>query len=454
MGRLMQTVNARGHTATYAYDDAGQATSIVHRKGAGGPVIARADYQYDAAGNRTSMTDQDGQHAFDYDDLHRLTEAVHPSTNTLVQAETFSYDAVGNRLADALIGGYTYDSADRLTQSSSFTYTYDADGNMTSRTDRATNLTTTFDYDSENRLTGAQLPGGPSWTYKYDALGRRVQKSSGTAPSQITRYSYDGQDIIATKAGDDGLKAVYTHGGGIDEPLAQVGEDVHFMHADALGSVVAHTSLTGDLQERVSYTAYGQARFSNLSGSTSAVSTTGSPFAFTARELDDETGLYFHRNRQTYEPGAGRFFQADPIGIAGGVNVYAYVEGRPTKLSDPYGLFMFEGGISGIGDFIHNYIELRAANREQNLSGTDKYYHCKANCESSSRGAGGFAVACAASVTREVLDMRIKSSPVDDSAKDMLANIYGAASGRGASAPSRCRQICEPFRPKTLDPKY
>ncbi len=335
--RRTELTYPNGVITTYAYDDAGQATSIVHRKGAGGPIIARADYQYDLAGNRTSMTDQDGLHAFDYDDLHRLTEALHPSTNTLVQAETFSYDAVGNRLADAQITGYTYDNADRLTQSSSFTYTYDADGNMTSRTDRATNLTTTFDYDSENRLTGAQLPGGPNWTYKYDALGRRVQKSSGTAPSQITRYSYDGQDIIATKAGDDALTGVYTHGGGIDEPLALVASQVHFMHADALGSIVAHTSLTGDLQERVSYTAYGQARFSSVNGSTSAVSATGSPFAFTARELDIETGLYFHRNRQTYEPGAGRFFQADPIGIAGGVNSYTYVFSRPTKYVDPLG---------------------------------------------------------------------------------------------------------------------
>ncbi len=355
--RRTELTYPNGVITTYAYDDAGQATSIVHRKGAGGPIIARADYQYDLAGNRTSMTDQDGLHAFDYDDLHRLTEALHPSTNTLVQAETFSYDAVGNRLADAQITGYTYDNADRLTQSSSFTYTYDADGNMTSRTDRATNLTTTFDYDSENRLTGAQLPGGPNWTYKYDALGRRVQKSSGTAPSQITRYSYDGQDIIATKAGDDALTGVYTHGGGIDEPLALVASQVHFMHADALGSIVAHTSLTGDLQERVSYTAYGQARFSNVSGSTSAVSATGSPFAFTARELDDETGLYFHRNRQTYEPGAGRFFQADPIGIAGGVNTYAYVDSNPQRFTDAFGLSPVEADVSNQRDWGEQGIE-------------------------------------------------------------------------------------------------
>jgi RHS repeat-associated protein len=59
-------------------------------------------------------------------------------------------------------------------------------------------------------------------------------------------------------------------------------------------------------------------------------------YAFTAREWDPETGLYYYRARY-YDPKVGRFISEDPIGFWGGVNFYAYVHGRPTVRVDPYG---------------------------------------------------------------------------------------------------------------------
>lgn len=57
---------------------------------------------------------------------------------------------------------------------------------------------------------------------------------------------------------------------------------------------------------------------------------------YTARE-DDGTGLYFYRARY-YDPVMKRFVQSDPIGLAGGVNTYAYVGGDPLGYVDPLGL--------------------------------------------------------------------------------------------------------------------
>ena len=51
---------------------------------------------------------------------------------------------------------------------------------------------------------------------------------------------------------------------------------------------------------------------------------------------DDETGLHYNRHRY-YDPQTGRFISKDPIGLAGGVNVYAYAE-NPVLWTDPLGL--------------------------------------------------------------------------------------------------------------------
>jgi RHS repeat-associated protein len=51
----------------------------------------------------------------------------------------------------------------------------------------------------------------------------------------------------------------------------------------------------------------------------------------------DDSGLMYMRNRY-YDPNTGRFTQEDPIGLAGGLNLYGFANGDPINFSDPYGL--------------------------------------------------------------------------------------------------------------------
>jgi RHS repeat-associated protein len=53
--------------------------------------------------------------------------------------------------------------------------------------------------------------------------------------------------------------------------------------------------------------------------------------------MRDATGLTYMRNRY-YDPASGRFTQEDPIRIAGGLNVYGFANGDPVSYADPYGL--------------------------------------------------------------------------------------------------------------------
>jgi RHS repeat-associated protein len=56
----------------------------------------------------------------------------------------------------------------------------------------------------------------------------------------------------------------------------------------------------------------------------------------------DGAGTYYRRNR-VYDPGTGRFTQEDPIGLAGGMNLYGFANGDPVNFSDPFGLFGCKG---------------------------------------------------------------------------------------------------------------
>jgi len=78
------------------------------------------------------------------------------------------------------------------------------------------------------------------------------------------------------------------------------------------------------------------------------------PYTYTARELDAETGLYYYRARY-YDATVGRFLQTDPIGIAGGPNLYIYSSNDPINQFDPFGLDSIDdlaNFTAGFGDVV------------------------------------------------------------------------------------------------------
>ncbi|MBI5624773.1 MAG: hypothetical protein HY924_13420 [Elusimicrobia bacterium] len=343
LGRRSKLTYPNGIETTYAYDASSQLTQILHRRTSDNTAIAFANYTYEQAGNRTSMEDVTGLHTYEYDDLHRLIAAHHPPGSSLpVKGESFIYDSAGNRLADARMTGYQYDQANRLLENSSFTFTYDNNGNQTGKADKLTLQTTGYAYNSENQLKQVDLPEGTIFTTKYDAEGRRIEKSTGAVSSQATRYVYDNEDILAMLDGSDNPTAVFTHGPGIDEPLTlhKVGGQELFLHAGGLGSIMAHTDGQGSVVERIEYEAYGQAMFIDVRGppTSSLSSFFASPYAFTGREFDGEINLYYLRSR-FYNSIVGAFITEDSEeNHHGERNLYVFVYNNPLLLSDPFGL--------------------------------------------------------------------------------------------------------------------
>lgn len=429
----------RGALSTsYAYDAAGRLVNLTHQ---GGPGPLQFSYTYNRAGSRKSLADSAGSHVFELDSLYRLTGASHPSGQL---TESFTYDPVGNRTSSHLSNTYQHNAADRLTADAVSDYIYDANGNLTRKTERSTAKITNYTYDSENQLTRIDFPDGTSTSYRYDGFGRRIEKKIG---GQAVQYVYDGQDVLAEYAGST-LTALYTHGPGVDEMLSvRRGGVTAFFQSDGQGSV-ARVVEAGATKVTYTYDSFG--RIVTQAG------TSHESYTFQGREFNRESGLYYFRARY-YDPQAGRFISEDPIGFQGGLNFYAFVKNNPVTLTDPTGLYpgediieFFPDAIGADFDFWRNYWNMR----EAKTHGADKYFHCKANCEAARRGPGGQLESWLVSESRELWDQYgPKQDPASACDEDRRANNHGRQSGSNDRAVD-CSQACSGFRPGGLDPKY
>ena len=314
----------------HQYDLQGRLSDLTHD--AGVTELASFRYTYDAVGNVSSIAEQTGTRDFTYDALQRVTAGGFATA-----PESYTYDGVGNRTTSHLSATHVTDAANRLTEDDAFTYTYDANGNLETKTDKVTLAVTTYTYDAQNQLIQIDFPDLTTATYRYDGLARRIEKNVAGA---ITRYVYDGEDILLEYDGANVLLARYTHGPGIDNPLIMerdldasgtfTATERFTYHADGLGSITELTDSAGVVVQTYVYDSYGQ--IAQQTG------TLANPFTYAGREFDAESGLYFYRARY-YDPHTGRFTQEDPVGFAaGGINLYAYVNGNPVSFMDPWGL--------------------------------------------------------------------------------------------------------------------
>ncbi len=175
---------------------------------------------------------------------------------------------------------------------------------------------------------------GPNMTaaYAYDSDNRRTKK---TVNGVVTRTLWSGADELAELEGSGTTlrRFVPDGSGAMDARLATVeaNGDVYWLHTDHQGSVIATSNSSGQVVEAVGYSPYGEF----AAGQTAPPA--HSPFGYTGRQYDPETGLYQYRARY-YSPRLGVFLSTDPIGTKDDPNLHMYVGLDPVDKIDPSGL--------------------------------------------------------------------------------------------------------------------
>ena len=338
---LLSSVSNAALTAAYASDILDRVTNITYRT-AGGGLVRSFAYAYDASSLITQkVVTADGAcatNAYAYDGLGRLVSES--STQSGTNAVThFSYDLAGNRLSVSSVfsvvnNTYTHNRMDGLG--------YDAAGNVTGMTRGG--VTLALVWNGQCQLVSVSTNGAFAESYAYDALGRRV---STTDSGGTVFHVYDGDECVAdTDASGNPLRS-YTWGQGIDNLLAmtvytypsnspQPTASCYYAVKDHLGSVHALVDESGSVVESYSYSVWGEATILSSGLSPLTSSQFGNRYLFQGREYCFATGLYNFRARW-YDPATGRWLSNDPIGISGGLNLYAFCGNNPVNYVDPDG---------------------------------------------------------------------------------------------------------------------
>ena len=329
-GLLAAVTNANGVTMAYGYDVMDRVTNITWTA-PGGTALGGFAYEYDAVGRIVARRHALGTNRFDrayaYDGLDRLVADGDVS---------YAYDAAGNRTAKRGGSGddvvYALGQGDRLAAWTGGSYGHDAAGCVT----RIARGSDTWDltWNGQYQLVCVATNGVFAESYAYDALGRRVVTTNAEGTERHV-YDENWQVIADVDAAGSVLRA-YEWGEGVDRLLAvRVGGRAYAALTDVQGTVWGYADAHGAVVARWTYDAWGNVLSEEVAARAAGLRAVR--YRFQGRERSAATGLVNFRMRW-YDPVTGRWLSKDPIGLSGGLNLYAFCRGDALNRLDPFGL--------------------------------------------------------------------------------------------------------------------
>jgi RHS repeat-associated protein len=337
------------------------------------PMQSDVNYTRDPTGNITSVADarpgSEDRQCFQYDYLHRLTEAWTPSADCSTPSlaglsgpapywQSFTYDSTGNRRTDtqhASMGNtlrtYAYPPTGHKVQSVQTQgpaawrldeFGYDAAGNTTQRKVASGNQT--LDWDIEGRL-GKVTEAGKATSFIYDANGSRLLRKD---PTGVTLY-LGAQEVRLDSASGSVKTTRYYSVSGIGTVAMRTADGLIWLTGDHQGTAqIAINAQTMAVTQR-RQTPFGAPRGQG-------VQFPGEK-GFVGGTIDPSIGLTTLGARQ-YDTATGRFISVDPIlnpGDPQSLNAYAYANNSPITFSDPTGLAC--SGPDGVGCKIDHQVQ-------------------------------------------------------------------------------------------------
>ncbi|NYZ66288.1 RHS repeat protein [Endozoicomonas sp. SM1973] len=340
-GPVQQLTWGNGKTLNRQYDQDLQLTQQTVQG------IQELNYQYDPNGNITGIENllaEQNNSSYGYDPLDRLIEE-----QANYGRKTYEYDPVGNRTKRTTEkAGKTEtqqliyaSNSNQVVRRNEGPFTYDGMGNMTRNGQGLS-----FKYDGQGRLKAVVKGGTTQAKYRYNAIGERLVKALN---SQTVIYSYNQNGQLLEEAYYNASnKLFYTRNYAWlgTQPIAMLEQwlndkgqstkqQVAYIHSDHLNTPRVATNAVGQAIWQWQSDAFGVGLANedvDGDGQKTVVA-----LRFPGQVFDPESGLHYNYFRD-YDPNLGRYVQSDPIGLEGGLNTYAYVEGNPLVYFDDKGL--------------------------------------------------------------------------------------------------------------------
>jgi len=331
---------------SFTYDAANRPTNIVYPNG------VTAAYTYDEGGRLTGLTyTKNGSafidRAYTYNALGQITKRTISAGLEAVPSDTHQY--LRHNAADQLTHVSRMDNYEQPERWRDVGPDYDANGAVTNIAVAYNGLTleNAFTWDYEGRLTAYSgehqtnlwftAPPIPEWlSFKYDALGGRVSRTAavGGAKVHVLDQAAPLKNVLVQRASNGTIERYYIYAPGFGL-VAHIDADgtARYYHGDHLGSTIALTDASGNVTDQFAYTPYGELMARTGAGNTDT------PYTFCGRHgVYWEGGALYHMKARYYRADLARFISPDPLGIEGGVNLYAYANGDPVRFLDALGL--------------------------------------------------------------------------------------------------------------------
>ncbi len=333
----------------YIYDSLGRLRNIEGYDS--GDTTGTADavdigiQEYDNNANITQMTDWRNlsqRECYKYDVTDRLTHA-YTTGNDCVSPDgtgadsydhTYSYDAIGNLKSRTPVGAYTYGAGTAgphavTSTSGGDSFGYDGNGDMTAR-HLAGEPAQTLGYSYDRRLMTVTSSAGAT-SFAYDVDGNRVLRDDGTSTTVYLPHGFEHSTVNTTGA-RTARKTTSVAGRAIGtQESFFANSDPKWLYTNHQGSVAASYDPATGVVDRNRYDPWGAER-------TTAVS--GTDIGYTGQRNDNSTGLMYYGARY-YDPTIGRFNQTDTIipdpAEPEDLNRYTYVRNNPVNFTDPTG---------------------------------------------------------------------------------------------------------------------
>jgi RHS repeat-associated protein len=306
----------RNYTDRYDYDPVGNFKTMAHLT-AGGAGNWTRTYAY----NESSLIEGTKR-------SNRLSQTA-LQTNTGAPAEPYSYDAHGDITQMPHLPLMEWDFKDELCATSQ------------QIVNAGTPETSYYVYDAAGHrariITERQYGGQKNERFYLGSfeIYREFDAGGKVALARETLHLMDDKQRIA-------LIVTQTIGSGVNLPSPVSAQRYQF--GNHLGSTCLELDETGGLISYEEYSPYGNTTFQT---GRSAAEVSLKRWRYTGKERDEENGFTYHGARY-YAPWLGRWTKADPIGIAGGTNLYGYGRDNPILLVDPNGMQPIARPASGV----------------------------------------------------------------------------------------------------------